>query len=145
MYNYTPYGVGMSPYQQQLTQNRMEQLQGQYNNMYNQNVMQSQQQQNIQMLKGRPVSSYDEAKAAMIDLDGSMFVFTDIANKRIYTKQIMLDGSVELKVYTLQEQNIKEQKQDSNYVLQTDFEEAINILKNQILELKGVKEDEQKL
>lgn len=145
MYNYTPYGVGMSPYQQQLTQNRMVQLQGQYNNMYNQNVMQSQQQQNIQMLKGRPVSSYDEAKAAMIDLDGSMFVFTDIANKRIYTKQIMLDGSAELKVYTLQEQNIKEQKQDSNYVLQTDFEEAINILKNQILELKGVKEDEQKL
>lgn len=51
MYNYTPYGVGMSPYQQQLTQNRMEQLQGQYNNMYNQNVMQGQQQQNIQMLK----------------------------------------------------------------------------------------------
>lgn len=143
MYNYTPYGVGMSPYQQQLTQNRMEQLQGQYNNMYNQNVMQGQQQQNIQMLKGRPVSSYDEAKAAMIDLDGSMFVFTDIANKRIYTKQIMLDGSAELKVYTLQEQNVKEQKQDSNYVLQTDFEEAINILKNQILELKGANENEQ--
>lgn len=145
MYNYTPYGVGMSPYQQQLTQNRMEQLQGQYNNMYNQNMMQSQQQQNIQMLKGRPVSSYDEAKAAMIDLDGSMFVFTDIANKRIYTKQIMLDGSAELKVYTLQEQNIKEQKQNTDYVLQSDFEQAIEILKNQILELKGVKEDEQKL
>lgn len=143
MYNYTPYGVGMSPYQQQLTQNRMEQLQGQYNNMYNQNVMQGQQQQNIQMLKGRPVSSYDEAKAAMIDLDGSMFVFTDIANKRIYTKQIMLDGSAELKVYTLQEQNIKEQKQNTDYVLQTDFEEAINILKNQILELKGANENEQ--
>ena len=145
MYNYTPYGVGMSPYQQQLTQNRMEQLQGQYNNMYNQNVMQGQQQQNIQMLKGRPVSSYDEAKAAMIDLDGSMFVFIDIANKRIYTKQIMLDGSAELKVYTLQEQNIKEQKQNTDYVLQSDFEQAIEILKNQILELKGVKEDEQKL
>lgn len=144
MYNYTPYGVGMSPYQQQLTQNRMEQLQGQYNNMYNQNVMQGQQQQNIQLLKGRPVSSYDEAKAAMIDLDGSMFVFTDIANKRIYTKQIMLDGSAELKVYTLQEQNIKEQKQNTDYVLQSDFEQAIEILKNQILELKGVKEDEQK-
>ena len=123
----------------------MEQLQGQYNNMYNQNVMQGQQQQNIQMLKGRPVSSYDEAKAAMIDLDGSMFVFIDIANKRIYTKQIMLDGSAELKVYTLQEQNIKEQKQNTDYVLQSDFEQAIEILKNQILELKGVKEDEQKL
>lgn len=141
MYNYSPYG-GMSPYQQQLTQNRMEQLQGQYNNMYNQNMMQNQQQQNIQMLKGRPVSSYDEAKAAMIDLDGSMFVFTDIANKRIYTKQIMLDGSAELKVYILQEQNIKEQKQNTDYVLQSDFEEAINILKNQILELKGENENE---
>ena len=61
MYNYTQYGVGMSPYQQQLTQNRMEQLQGQYNNMYNQNVMQGQQQQNatlIATLRPTPIPAY---------------------------------------------------------------------------------------
>lgn len=144
MYGNYNTGYGMPPYQQQLAQNRLNQMEQQYNGIgtYQQN---NQQMGTMQIIKGRPVSSLEEARASMIDLDGSMFVFTDIANKRIYTKQIMLDGSAELKVYTLQEQNIKEQKQDSNYVLQTDFEEAINILKNQILELKGVKEDEQKL
>ena len=69
MYNYT--GYGMNPYQQQLTQNRIAQMEQQYN--YQQPYMQNQNQ--TQMLKGRPVSSYDEAKASMIDLDGSLFVF----------------------------------------------------------------------
>lgn len=50
-----------------------------------------QNQSQTQMIKGRPVSSYDEAKASMIDLDGSLFVFTDIANGCIYTKQILLE------------------------------------------------------
>lgn len=45
------------------------------------------------MLKGRPVSSIDEARASTIDFDGSIFYFPDLANKRIYTKQINLDGS----------------------------------------------------
>ena len=39
-------------------------------------------------LKGRPVSSIEEAKAMSIDFDGSIFYFPDLANKRIYTKQI---------------------------------------------------------
>lgn len=38
-------------------------------------------------LKGRPVSSIDEARASTIDFDGSVFYFPDLANKRIYTKQ----------------------------------------------------------
>ena len=87
MYTY-PYNVNGNV-QQQLAQNRMEQLQQQYNSMFPQNNMMMQQQQGMQMqvIKGRPVSSYDEAKASMIDLDGSLFVFTDVANKKIYTKQ----------------------------------------------------------
>lgn len=51
MYNYT--GYGMNPYQQQLTQNRIAQMEQQYN--YQQPYMQNQSQ--TQMLKGRPVSS----------------------------------------------------------------------------------------
>jgi hypothetical protein len=37
-------------------------------------------------IKGRPVSSLEEARASMIDFDGSIFYFPDVANKRIYTK-----------------------------------------------------------
>ena len=37
-------------------------------------------------LKGRPVASFDEARAMPIDFDGSIFFFPDLANKRIYTK-----------------------------------------------------------
>lgn len=55
-------------------------------------------------LKGRPVVSLEEARAAQIDLDGSLHIFTDIGNKKIYTKQINLDGTATLNVYALQEQ-----------------------------------------
>lgn len=54
-------------------------------------------------LKGRPVSSYDEAKASMIDLDGSIFFFPDFGNKKIYTKQINLDGTATINTYTIDE------------------------------------------
>ena len=44
-------------------------------------------------LKGRPVSSLEEARALSIDFDGSVFYFPDLANKKIYTKQINMDGT----------------------------------------------------
>ena len=50
-------------------------------------------------LKGRPVSSIDEVRATSIDFDGSMFYFPDLANKKIYTKQINYDGTSTLNVY----------------------------------------------
>jgi hypothetical protein len=37
-------------------------------------------------LQGRPVASFEEARAMTIDFDGSTFFFPDLANKRIYTK-----------------------------------------------------------
>lgn len=55
-------------------------------------------------IKCQPVTSIDEAKAAMIDFDGSVHVFTDIANGRIYTKQINIDGAAVLNVYELKTQ-----------------------------------------
>lgn len=53
------------------------------------------------MLRGRPVSSAEEAKAATIDFDGNVFYFPDLANKRIYTKQINPDGTASLLCYEL--------------------------------------------
>lgn len=56
-------------------------------------------QQPIMYLKGRPVSSIEEVKAIPIDFDGSIFYFPDMANKRIYTKQINLDGTAAIYTY----------------------------------------------
>lgn len=147
MYNYgNAYGSNyqMSPYQQQNMQNRLTQMEQQYGNMmYQNNGFQNQpmQQGTQQFLKGRPVSGYDEAKACMIDLDGSLFVFPDVANKRIYTKQIMLDGSAELKSYVLQEEMKPVEKPMENndmYVLRSDFDNAMNDLNRKIM---GIKEE----
>lgn len=132
--NIYPYG---QPIPQQLAQNRMEQLQQQYNGMFQPNMqIQQQQQQNI--IKGRPVSGIEEARAAMIDLDGSLFVFTDIANKKIYTKQIQLDGSAEVKTYKLIEQPVQENKEieQSDYVLRSEFENALGNMNKQFKHLQ---------
>lgn len=145
MYGNYNTGYGMNPYQQQLAQNRLNQMEQQYNvGTYQPNnyQMQNTQQMGTQMqvLKGRPVSSYDEAKASMIDLDGTLFVFTDIANHCIYTKQILLDGSAELKTYVLQEQKQNETKRsgelNEGYVSKKDFDITVKELHKQIEGLK---------
>ena len=65
-------------------------------------------------LKGRLVTSLEEARATSIDFDGSVFYFPDLANKRIYTKQINIDGTASLYVYELREMPV--QKEDSGFV-----------------------------
>jgi hypothetical protein len=60
-------------------------------------------QQTFAGLKGRPVASIEEARASIIDFDGSIFYFPDLANKRIYTKQINMDGTALLCLYELRE------------------------------------------
>lgn len=59
------------------------------------------------VLKGRPVSSFEEARVAQIDLDGSVSIFPDLGNKRIYTKRINVDGTASISTYTLDEQPIE--------------------------------------
>ena len=54
-------------------------------------------------LKGRLVASVEEARAAAIDFDGSVFYFPDLANKRIYTKQINMDGTATILMYELKD------------------------------------------
>ena len=131
-----------NPYGQQLAQNRLNQMEQQYNaNQYGMQYPMQQPQQAPQYIKGRPVSSFDEAKAIAIDWDGSIFVFTDVANKKIYTKQIMLDGTAELKTYVLAEPEpaptpTQPQTNDDAYVLRSDFESQIEHMQAEIEELK---------
>ena len=110
--------------------------------MYNQQQAQQQsyympQQQQQQMyrpsyvlgLKGRPVSSIDEARAMTIDFDGSVFYFPDLANNRIYTKQINLDGTVSLLMYELKEIPTVTPT-NADYITRQEFETALAQLKN---------------
>lgn len=80
----------------------------------------------------RPVSSIEEVRASPIDFDGSIFYFPDIANKKIYTKSINMDGSVGINLYELKENAaaINSTSIDANYITRQEFEDAINQLKN---------------
>lgn len=51
----------------------------------------------------RPVASLDEVRAMSIDFDGSVFYFPDYANRKIYTKQINMDGTASINMYELKE------------------------------------------
>lgn len=90
----------------------------------------SQRQITLAGLKGRPVSSIDEARASAVDFDGSIFYFPDLANKCIYTKQINVDGTATLNMYELKEIPVKEHEPSANnFVTRDEFETVINQIK----------------
>ena len=133
MYQNYASNMGYSPTQMRL--NQMEQMYPQYNNqmMYNNQYQGNQQlpQNNSNSLKGRPVTSIEEAKAAQIDFDGSVFFFPDIANGKIYTKQINLNGIAEIKEYKTENVPVKEEQTESK-----DYLSMIEDLQDQIDEIK---------
>lgn len=132
-YGYTPYNPMMTP------QQRLAEMEQQYPQFAPQQPQQNNMQPNF--LKGRAVTSIDEAKAALIDLDGSLHIFTDIGNNRIYTKQINLDGTATLKTYRLDapQEDQKSTETDkttemdlSSYVQQKDLENVCQAFNMQI-------------
>ena len=94
------------------------------------------------VLKGRPVSNEEEANAAMIDFDGSLFVFPDKAHGKIYTKQLGLDGNIIFLKYSLDTgnsdnssapQSLQVTPQDmTEYVKKTDLDQQIAGLSQKI-------------
>lgn len=85
-------------------------------------------------IKGRPVVSIEEARASQIDLDGSLFVFTDIGNKKIYTKQINLDGTATLNTYSL----VENAEPVETFVTKSEFNQAIELLKKELMAQKPI-------
>lgn len=85
-------------------------------------------------IRGRMVTSLDEVKAAMIDLDGGVHVFTDFGNHKIYTKQINLDGTATINTYCL-EDPIK--SPPSIPVYQEDLDRVAKSLMGEIDSLKS--------
>ena len=86
-------------------------------------------------LKGRPVSSIEEVKAAQIDFDGSLFIFPDIANKKIYTKQINLNGVAELNVYEWVTQP-QTSTAVGDFVTKQEFEDTMSKVKDALMQIQ---------
>lgn len=83
------------------------------------------------IIKGRPVSSIEEARATSIDFDGSIFYFPDLANKKIYTKQINMDGTATLNIYEWKSEPIPNTPQ---YVTREEFDNVLGQIKQALLE-----------
>lgn len=82
---------------QMIYQQRLQSMQQQYQQPYGSMAMPPQ-----GGLKGRIVTGMEEARAAQIDLDGSVFVFPSLSENKIYTKTIGLNGMPIFEVYTKQ-------------------------------------------
>ena len=108
-------------------------------NYYNPNQTQTQQAayrppvQQVIGLKGRPVASIEEARAATFDFDGSIFFFPDLANKKIYTKQINMDGTMSLNMYEMKEVPTEE---PNLFITREEFEKAMAQFQNQLSSLE---------
>ena len=74
-------------------------------------------------LKGHPVSSLEEVKASTIDFDGTIFYFPDIANKKIYTKSVGLDGVALLNMYELKP--LPAEPIEGEFITRAEFDQAL--------------------
>lgn len=88
------------------------------------------------ILKGRPVTSIEEAKASPIDFDGSIFYFPDIANGKIYTKQIGADGTAVITMYEQKELPAETPISTVEFVTRDELQESLEEVKKLIAQSK---------
>ena len=105
------YGNNQYGYQQQPImpyQDRLTQLQNQYNQTvpYNQPV--AQQPHQILVLNGQMVGSLDEVKAKDVDLSGNPTWYPKVDGTEVYRKQLQPDGTSKILTYTLSQDGMQE-------------------------------------
>lgn len=110
LYSQPNYGFGRTPSYGNYGQNQGQQ----YNTQSGFNNVEP-------TLKGRPVTSIEEARALSIDLDGSISYFPDVTNKKIYTKQFNPDGSASFRVYVEDNTN----QSNLKYVTQQELADVV--------------------
>lgn len=98
------------------------------------------------VIKGRVVTSLEEVKGCLIDLDGSVHVFPDPGNNKIYTKQLnMRDGTSIIHTYVREDMANSPGNQgaslglmgEDSFVPMEDFEELKNTVDKIVKELYG--------
>ena len=145
-YPYYQTPVMTSPYQQIQTQpyqDRLAQLQSNYQQVmpYGQMQMQQpiQQVPQIAMLQGQMVDGIDTVKAKDVDMSGNPVYYPKTDGTEIYKKQLQADGRSKICVYRLV--NPDEQQQPKQDEKQIDIESMFNQLRNDVCsEISGIKD-----
>ena len=135
-----------SPYQQMQTQpyqDRLAQLQSNYQQImpYGQMQMQQpiQQVPQIAMLQGQMVDGIDTVKAKDVDMSGNPVYYPKTDGTEIYKKQLQADGKSRIFVYRLV--NPDEQQLPKQEEKQIDIEAMFNQLRNDVCsEISGIKD-----
>lgn len=135
-----------NPYQQMQTQpyqDRLAQLQSNYQQVmpYGQMQMQQpiQQVPQIAMLQGQMVDGIDTVKAKDVDMSGNPVYYPKTDGTEIYKKQLQADGRSRIFVYRLL--NPDEQQQPKQDEKQIDIESMFNQLRNDVCsEISGIKD-----
>lgn len=100
--------------------------------VYGTNTMQMPQSSNTPRV--RPVSSLDEVRAMSIDFDGTVFYFPDYANRKIYTKQINMDGTATINMYESKEIP-NAQTSNVDYITRDEFNQVLAGIKEAFLQI----------
>jgi hypothetical protein len=125
------YGYPINPYQRMMSMQMPDAPQVASPQPYSAPMMMPQ----VNYIKGRPVVSIDEARASQIDLDGSLYVFPDLGNKKIYTKQINMDGTAAFNVFELVVPG-GEAPPAPSYITREELDEILNQFKNSLVQTK---------
>lgn len=76
------------------------------------------------------MSSLEEVRAIPVDFDGSIFFFPDLANGKIYTKQVNIDGTASLNVYEYKQ---IENNNFSDFVTRDEFNQTLTEIREMLL------------
>ena len=120
----------MAPYQ-----DRLAQLQSQYNQQPQYNQM-AQQAQPIG-LNGEVVDSIDVVKAKNVDMSGAVVYYPQSNGEVIYTKQLMPDGTSKITTYKATEPEERNSEQTKQYVDIQTLNAMLGQLKAEILQGVG--------
>lgn len=126
------YGYGMQGYQRMMPSQQAEAPAVTPQQPYTAPMMMPQ----VNYIKGRPVVSIDEARASQIDLDGSLYVFPDLGNKKIYTKQINMDGTAAFNVFELSGAGADQSTQAPVYITRDELDEILANFKATLIQEK---------
>ena len=137
------YGNNQYGYQQQPVmpyQDRLAQLQNQYNQSmpYNQTMAQQQPQQ-MAILNGQMVGSLDEVKGKDVDLSGNPTWYPKVDGTEVYRKQLQPDGTSKILTYTLSHDGMQEQPKQ---MVDADILNALlgQLKQDLMTEISGIKD-----
>lgn len=138
------YGYGNNQYgypQQPIIpyQDRLSQLQNQYNQVNPYNQPMTQQPQQMAVLNGQMVGSLDEVKGKDVDLSGNPTWYPKVDGTEVYRKQLQPDGTSKILTYRLSQDGIQEQ---SKQMIDADVLNALlgQLKQDLMTEISGIKD-----